>query len=76
MVLLFMLSNVLFMAFLIQITLTYQRVQWLSSIFLGSFNDWEMEEVERFLQVLHRQKIRLFMEDKFMLKGLGMEPSL
>ena len=37
-------------------------------IFLRSFNDCEMEEVERFLQILHRQKIRPFMEDKILLK--------
>ena len=38
-------------------------------IFLRSFNDCEMEEMERFLQILHRQKIRPFMEDKILLKG-------
>ena len=38
-------------------------------IFLRSFNDWEMEEVERFLQVLHKQKIRPFVEDKILIKG-------
>ena len=29
-------------------------------IFLRSFNDWEMEEADRFLQVVHRQKIKPF----------------
>ena len=38
-------------------------------IFLRSFNDWEMEEVERFWQVLHKQKIRPFIEDKILIKG-------
>ena len=38
-------------------------------IFLRSFNDWDMEEVERFLQVLHKQKIRSFVEDKILIKG-------
>ena len=38
-------------------------------IFLRSFNDWEMEEADRFLQVLHRQKIRPFIEDKILFKG-------
>ena len=38
-------------------------------IFLRSFNDWEMEEVERFLQVLHKQKIIPFIEVKILIKG-------
>ena len=36
---------------------TKEEGGWLAAIFLRSLNDWEMEEVERFLQVLHRQKI-------------------
>ena len=38
-------------------------------IFLRSFNDWEMEEVDRFLQVLHRKQIRPFIVDKILFKG-------
>ena len=38
-------------------------------IFLRSFNDWEMEEVDRLLQVLHRRQIRPLMEDKILFKG-------
>ena len=38
-------------------------------IFLRSFNDWEMEEVDRFLQVLYRKQIRPLMEDKILFKG-------
>ena len=34
-----------------------------------SFNDWEMEEVERFLSSIHRKKIRPWIEDKLLLKG-------
>ena len=37
--------------------------------FLRSFNDWEMEEVDRFLQVLHSKQIKHFMEDKILFKG-------
>ena len=38
-------------------------------IFLRSFNDWEMEEVDRFLQVLCRKQINPIMEDKILFKG-------
>ena len=38
-------------------------------IFLRSFNDWEMEEVDRFLQVLNRKQIKPLMEDKILFKG-------
>ena len=38
-------------------------------IFLRSFNDWEMEEVDRFLQVLNRKEIKPLMEDKIFFKG-------
>ena len=38
-------------------------------IFLRSFNDWEMEEVDRFLQVLYRKQIRPLMKDKILFKG-------
>ena len=38
-------------------------------IFLCSFNDWEMEEVDRFLQVLNRKRIKPLMEDKILFKG-------
>ena len=37
--------------------------------FLRSFNDWEMEEVERFLSSIHRKKIRPSIEGKLLLKG-------
>ena len=38
-------------------------------IFLRSFNDWEMEEVNRFLQVLYNKQIRPLIEDKILFKG-------
>ena len=38
-------------------------------IFLRSFNDWEMEEVDRFLQILCRKQINPLMEDKILFKG-------
>ena len=38
-------------------------------IFLRSFNDWEMEDVDRLLQVLYRKQIRPLMEDKILFKG-------
>ena len=38
-------------------------------IFLRSFNDWEMEEVNRFLQVLYSKQIRPLIEDKILFKG-------
>ena len=38
-------------------------------IFLRSFNDWKMEEVDRLLQVLHRKQIRPVMKDKILFKG-------
>ena len=39
-----------------------------SLVFLRPFNDWEVEEVERFLHFLHNKKIRLFQEDRLLLK--------
>ena len=39
-----------------------------SPIFLRPFNDWEVEEVERFLHFLHNKKIRPFQEDRLLLK--------
>ena len=38
-------------------------------IFLRFFNDWEMEEVNRFLQVLYSKQIRPLIEDKILFKG-------
>ena len=38
-------------------------------IFLRFFNDWELEEMERFLYALHRQKINPWNDEKLMLKG-------
>ena len=40
---------------------------WLPT-FLRSLNDWEMEEVERFLLILFRRKICTFQENKLLLK--------
>ena len=40
-----------------------------SLTFLRSFNDWEMEKVERFLSSIHRKKIKPWIEDKLLLKG-------
>ena len=40
-----------------------------NSIFLRSFNDWELEEVVRFFQVLYRNQLRSLMEDKIIFKG-------
>ena len=37
-------------------------------VFLRPFNDWELEEVERFLHFLHNKKIRPFQEDRLLLK--------
>ena len=39
-----------------------------SPVFLGPFNGWEVEEVERFLHFLHNKKIRPFQEDRLLLK--------
>ena len=39
-----------------------------SPVFLRPFNDWEVEEVERFLHFLHNKKIRPFREDQLLLK--------
>ena len=39
-----------------------------SPVFLRPFNDWEVEEVERFLHFLHNKKIRQFQEDRLVLK--------
>ena len=38
-----------------------------SPVFLIPFNDWEVEEVERFLHFLHNKKIRPFQEDQLLL---------
>ena len=35
-------------------------------IFLRSLNDWEMEEVERYLQALHNKKISPLLQDKLL----------
>ena len=40
-----------------------------SPTFLRSFNDWEMEKVQRFLSSIHRNKIRPWIENKILLKG-------
>ena len=40
-----------------------------SPTFLRSLNDWEMEEVKRFLLSIHRQKISPLGKDKLLLKG-------
>ena len=40
-----------------------------SSVFVRDFNDWEMEEVERLLQFLHKSKIRPYQEDRLLVKG-------
>ena len=32
------------------------------------FNDWDVEEVERFLHFIHNKKIRPFQEDRLLLK--------
>ena len=39
-----------------------------SLIFSRPLNDWEVEEVERFLQALHGRKYRPLQEDKLVLK--------
>ena len=39
-----------------------------SAVFLRPFNDWEVEEVERFLHFLHSRKIRPLQEDRLLLK--------
>ena len=39
-----------------------------SLVFVRSFNDWEVEEVERFLCSLHNRKIRLDQEDNLLMK--------
>ena len=39
-----------------------------SPVFLRPFNDWEVEEVERFLHFLHNRKIRPLQEDRLLLK--------
>ena len=38
-------------------------------VFVRDFNDWEMEEMERLLQLLHRRKIMSYQEDRLLLKG-------
>ena len=40
-----------------------------SLVFVRDFNDWEMEEVERFLQIPCRRKISYYQEDQLLLKG-------
>ena len=40
-----------------------------SPVFVRNFNDWEMEEVERFLKILYRRKITSYQEDQLLLKG-------
>ena len=40
-----------------------------SPIFLRSFNDWEVEEVERLFHYLYRRKTRLYQDDQLLLKG-------
>ena len=40
-----------------------------SPTFLRSLNDWEIEEVERFLLTLHGQNFSPLGEDKLLLKG-------
>ena len=39
-----------------------------SPIFLRSFNDWEVKEVERFLHYLHIRKVRCLYEDQPLMK--------
>ena len=39
-----------------------------SPVFLRPFNDWELEEVERFLHFIHTKKIRTGQEDRLLLK--------
>ena len=39
-----------------------------SPVFLRPFNDWEVEEVERFLHFLYSRKIRPLQEDLLLLK--------
>ena len=39
-----------------------------SPVFLRPFNDWEMDEVERFLLFLQNRKIRPFQEERLILK--------
>ena len=39
-----------------------------SPVFLRPFNDWEVEEVERFLHFVRSRKIRPLQEDRFVLK--------
>ena len=39
-----------------------------SLVFLRPFNDWEMEEVERFFLFIHNKKIRSVQEDRLLLK--------
>ena len=41
-----------------------------SPTFLMSFNDWEIEEVERFLSILHNLNFSPLGEDKLLLKGV------
>ena len=40
-----------------------------SLVFVRDFNDWEMEVVERLLQLLHKRKIMSYQEDQLLLKG-------
>ena len=41
-----------------------------STVFVRTFNDWEVEEVERFLHFLHNKKINPFQEDQLLLKEI------
>ena len=47
----------------------FSRAEEPSPVFVRDFNDWEMEEVERFLQILYRRKITSYQEDQLLLKG-------
>ena len=40
-----------------------------SPTFLRALNDWELDEVERFLHLLFRRKINAYQEDKLLLKN-------
>ena len=39
-----------------------------SPVFLRPFNDWELDEVERFFLFLHNKKVRFVQEDRLLLK--------
>ena len=46
---------------------------WSLTFFLRSLNDWEIEEVERFLQTLYKQNFSPSGEDKLLLKDVREE---